>query len=169
MPSPAPCTFVVPGKAVPWSITAYRNQIRPKAKVRDWQRAVYHAARNFVALREYDGPMRMDVVVVIQRPKSRSKNDPDIFIPHTVKPDRDNYGKAIQDALVRPPKDLLPLLRDDCTVWVGEVLKCWAPVGVGSYVVVYLEPGACAVEVELEHMGMLDVVRVAGKKHPAPK
>lgn len=120
-------------------------------------------ARGALAEREADNPLRLDITICFERPKSRSKDRPAQFIPYDIRPDRDNVTKAIQDALGRPPDDLLPIFTDDRRVFVGETIKVWNPVGVPSFVIVSIEFDLTDAEAELERIGTLDIARaIAG-------
>lgn len=73
------------------------------------------------SLNPFDGPVRMDCVFILPRPKSMMrKKDPECRIAHTKKPDRDNLDKAVMDALTGIA------WRDDCQVHAGEVQKWYA-------------------------------------------
>jgi Holliday junction resolvase RusA-like endonuclease len=64
-----------------------------------------------------DCPLSMDLIFVFPRPASVRKKDGFGRLPHTVKPDRDNVMKAVQDAL----NGLT--YRDDSLICAGSVEK----------------------------------------------
>lgn len=67
---------------------------------------------------QIEGPVCMKVTAYFPRPKSRTKKrGPNPAYPHTGKPDADNVGKAVMDAL----NGLA--YRDDSQVWVMIVVK----------------------------------------------
>lgn len=80
--------------------------------------AVMHAAQDAYSGPPLDGPLRMDVVFVMPRPKVKVwKTKPMPRYRHTGKPDRDNLDKAVMDAL----KGLVWV--DDSQVCDGRIQK----------------------------------------------
>lgn len=83
----------------------------------------YKAALKQAAWDEYselplEGPLRMDIVFVLPRPKNKVwKKKPMPRYPHSGKPDRDNLMKSTQDALEGI------LFRNDSQICAGEVEK----------------------------------------------
>jgi Holliday junction resolvase RusA-like endonuclease len=79
-----------------------------------------------------DGPLRLEMDVYFARPQyMKAKRWPDGRIPHVTKPDWDNVGKAVCDALVT--WDLGPMkvsaTPDDARFAQAEVRKWWCAKG----------------------------------------
>ena len=82
-----------------------------------------------------DGPLKLEVIAVFQRPKNRyRKCDPDGRFWHTVKPDKDNVEKSVSDALQKAG-----VVRDDSCICTGPTSKFYTAKGEGPCVIVYLE------------------------------
>lgn len=112
--------FVLELRALPWSVIANnRGKSFKPDKLREFQKAVATMIRPHVA--GFTGPVKLDVLLVFARGKERAKQAQkrgECHEWHTVKPDRDNCLKAIQDAL----KSIWP---DDCCVVDGVTAKIW--------------------------------------------
>ena len=81
-----------------------------------------------------DGPLKLEVIAVFQRPKNRyRKRDPDGRYWHTVKPDKDNVEKSVSDALQKAG-----VVRDDSCICTGPTSKFYAAKGEGPCVIVHL-------------------------------
>lgn len=78
-----------------------------------------------------DGPIRLQITTYRTRPKSNHDAWP------IGKPDWDNYGKMISDALGQ--RKGAGVITDDCRVCDGRVVKRWA-LGMEPGVEVVLEP-----------------------------
>lgn len=112
--------FRVSLKPVPWSVVANTKgkSFKPerlKAFQRHLQLLIEPHART------YSGPVKLDLLLVFARGKGRAKQAEKQGLGHewhTVKPDRDNCLKAVQDAL----KNIWP---DDCCVVDGVTSKIW--------------------------------------------
>ena len=86
----------------------------------------YKAAVQLVAQQAYDGPpidgpVAIDVLFVLPRPKSKTwKTKPMPRAPHTGKPDIDNLYKAFVDALCGLT------FTDDSRIFAASISKCIA-------------------------------------------
>ena len=90
------------------------------AKTVAYERSVSAAA--FAAMRgvTFDGPVAVDLLIVVARPKRLlRRRDPDGLLWAPVRPDADNVRKAILDGLARHWKD-------DSQVCAGSTLKLYA-------------------------------------------
>ena len=97
---------------------AFATNYTPKADpVNAFKAACQIAARAVHQGPPLDCPIVMDVVFVFPRPASVLKRDGSGRLPHTIKPDRDNVMKSLQDAL----NGLL--YRDDSLIYSGNVSK----------------------------------------------
>ncbi len=116
--------FIVPGqpqgKGRP-RVTKHGTFTPPKTKA--YMQLVHASAR--AVIREcVAGPIRVDILAVLGRPKRLCRvSDPDGFIWAPVKPDQDNIRKVILDALN------LGIIVDDAQVVSGETLKVYAEKG----------------------------------------
>lgn len=80
--------------------------------------AVY--AEQFRPAQPIDAPIRLDLLAVMPRPKSKMRRaDPPGLIECLSKPDIDNIRKAVQDALKT-------WWRDDALICAGQSLKAYA-------------------------------------------
>jgi len=104
--------------------TDFVQNYTPKdAPVQVFKAAVQHYARQEFWGEPLDGPLRVDIVFVLPRPKNKVlKTKPMPRYLHTIKPDRDNLDKAVMDALTGL------LWRDDCQVCDGRIQK-WVASG----------------------------------------
>jgi Holliday junction resolvase RusA-like endonuclease len=109
------------------------NYTPAKDPVNAFKAAVQLAANRVYAGPPLVGPLRMDLVFVFPRPKSVPKKLGSGRQWHTVKPDRDNLQKSVQDAL----NGLL--YRDDSQICDGVVLKFRAAEGEQPHVEVTVE------------------------------
>ena len=79
----------------------------------------FHAAQH-VTKPLLDVPIRLDILIVLPRPKRlMRKKDPDGLVWAPKRPDRDNVEKAITDGLKN-------CFRDDAQICAGESVKCYA-------------------------------------------
>lgn len=102
-----------------------------------WKGLVLMAARPHRPESPIDGPVRVDITLLLPRPKRLlRKCDPDCAVWCTAKPDRDNADKAILDTLTQDG-----WWRDDAQVCAGEIRKLYHAKG-GS-------PGATITVAEL--------------------
>jgi len=127
--------FFVPGipKAQPRP-RAFFNRRVGQARVYDagtaegWKGAVAAAASACRPSRPLDGPLRLDIVFAMPRPRAHYRTGrfvnelrPDAPQHHAQKPDRDNLEKAVMDALTQ-----IGFWRDDGQVCTGFVSKVWS-------------------------------------------
>jgi len=95
----------------------------------NYQAAVFALAKAALPPCQIEGPVRLDILAVVQRPKyllqqykdGRHKH-PTGLIWAPCKPDKDNIEKIIFDAFKT-------LWRDDAQVCMGDTLKAYAEVG----------------------------------------
>lgn len=99
-----------------------------------WKSQVTIAAQAHIPAEPIEGPIRVDLTFVFERPKNHfgsGKNSTRLKegAPkyHTSKPDRDNLDKAVLDALTT-----LGFWRDDAQVVGGELWKEYATAGRSS-------------------------------------
>jgi len=93
-----------------------------KGTAEAWKSDIAIAARNHLPTSPLEGPVRLDITFVFQRPKRlMRKKDPEGFVLHTAKPDRDNLDKAVMDALKN-----IGMFRDDSLVCSGLIEKFYA-------------------------------------------
>ena len=90
----------------------------------DWKLIVGCAARSSWNRVQFDGPLRLAILFVMQRPKSHLNRHGDVRpnAPawHESKPDADNLAKAVMDAMTA-----LGVWRDDSQVVQLEVSKVY--------------------------------------------
>jgi len=96
------------------------------ATAEGWKSAVAIAARRRLPAKPLEGPLRVDIVFNMPRPRSHFKGKTNTVKDnspcwHTIKPDRDNLEKAVLDAL-----STIGMWADDCQVCCGEVKKTYA-------------------------------------------
>ena len=110
----------VPLRALPWAVQASTSGKAFKGeKLKAYQKLLASMITPHVG--EFVGPVKLDVLFVFARGVGRAKEAKktgERVSWHTVKPDRDNCLKAVQDAL----KDIWP---DDCVVVDGVTSKVW--------------------------------------------
>ena len=124
----SPIQFVVP--AIPVAQPRQRHRVissggksfasnyTPKSDpVNAFKASVQHSVSQVFTGAPLQGPISMDVVFVFPRPKSVPKRLGSGRLWHTVKPDRDNLEKAVNDAL----NGLL--YRDDSQICAGSISK----------------------------------------------
>ena len=122
---PEPRTFRVQGppKAQPrpraYSPKPGLIRIYDCGSARAWKEAVALAAKPHLPPKPLVGPVRVDIDFFFHRPtRLMRRMDPDGLLPHTAKPDIDNLGKAVLDAL----KDA-GMFCDDSIVFCGFLVK----------------------------------------------
>lgn len=90
------------------------------ASTRKWEATVASLAAMQLPGTIIEGPVRVDVLAVMSRPKRLlRRNDPDGLVWAPTRPDGDNIRKAVLDALA-------PFWRDDAQVVCGDTLKVYA-------------------------------------------
>ena len=99
-----------------------------KGNAKPWMDLITLTAKQYMPLRQIQGAVRCERTFYIPRPKSHfgTGRNADVLkksapVMHTQKPDIDNYGKAVLDAITESG-----LWRDDCIVVGGEPSKQWA-------------------------------------------
>ena len=97
------------------------------------KQAIAAEARRLHRGEPLDGPLRVDVLLVFPRPKSRPKKLGSGRYPHTSRPDRDNCDKTVLDALTGI------VWVDDCQVCAGGIRKVVAAVGEKAHVEITVE------------------------------
>ena len=108
---PRPRAFAMGGKA----------RVYNPATAEGWKSAIAVAAQDHIPPVPLECPVVVSEIFLMPRPKRlMRKKDPDLRIPHTAKPDRDNLDKAVLDALTT-----LGFWRDDSQVWSGTVSKMY--------------------------------------------
>ena len=121
---PLPIMFFAAGepKAQPRPRAFSRNglvRVYDPSTAEGWKSAIAEAARPHIPLLPIEGPVRVNIVFLFQRPKRlMRKRDPAGRIPHPARPDRDNLDKAVLDTLTR-----LEIIKDDAQVCAGEISK----------------------------------------------
>jgi Holliday junction resolvase RusA-like endonuclease len=87
-----------------------------------WKQAVRCYALQKRPAEPLTGPVRVDTVFYLPRPKKMmTAKYPDGPVLHVAKPDRDNCDKPILDALTKAG-----WWSDDCQVCAGEIVKVYA-------------------------------------------
>lgn len=100
-----------------------------------YQLQVAAEASRFRPQRPFAGPIRLDLTFILPRPQSlMRKSDPDGWIPHTKRPDRDNLIKGTQDGL-----SSAGFWLDDSQIFAGEPLKYYAEKGGDARIIVRIE------------------------------
>lgn len=95
-----------------------------------WKNRVFIAAGPHQLREPHLGPVEVSIVWYFSRPKYLLEaGAPDLPIPYTAKPDRDNLDKSTLDALSERT-----FWRDDAQVFQGTIAKFWVARG--------YEPGA---------------------------
>ena len=118
-PQPRPRAFVPKGST--------HASVYDAGTAEGWKGAVALAAREFLPETPLAGPLFVDILFIMKRPKAHYRTGkfahvlrPDAPAFHTGKPDRDNLEKAILDALTQ-----LGFWGDDGQVCGGEVRKMY--------------------------------------------
>ena len=101
-----------------------------------WKRAVVVEARKVFGVSDlWQGPLRVDLVFYMPRPKShfRSNGEMKPTAPkwYEAKPDRDNLDKAVLDALTFDKETKFGLWADDKQVCDGRIQKLYATSSTG--------------------------------------
>ena len=117
-------------------------------KTETFESAVAALAAAHLPAAPLDGPIRMDVLIVLPRPQ-RLKNAAVGLHWAPVKPDRDNCMKALNDALKS-------FWTDDARVVCGEPLKCYAEAGGRPRLVVLLETALPSPTAVARGLGLID-------------
>ena len=101
-----------------------------------WMHGAAMILRNARRQRDpFDGPCILTVVVVFKRPQRLCrKKDPDGLLPHDRRPDADNVGKIVSDAI-----EHAGLITDDARICDVDVRKRYAERGGTARVEVWLE------------------------------
>lgn len=87
-----------------------------------WKGLIALAAKRFRPARPMEGPIAVTIIFYLRRPKRLfRKKDPPGPIPYIARPDWDNLGKAVTDALTE-----LSFWRDDALAWDVHVRKFYA-------------------------------------------
>lgn len=108
-------SFTFAGEPKAWSrARGYNHHTAPD--LRDWQRRVREAADHAWGRPPMEGPIRVTIEAVFLAPKSGLHGQPTIR-----KPDADNLGKGILDALSTQA------FRDDRQVAELVIRKLWGP------------------------------------------
>jgi Holliday junction resolvase RusA-like endonuclease len=95
-----------------------QNYIATEAPVNAFKAAVMRAAEAVYDGPVLDGPVCVDMVFLLPRPKNMMwKTKPMLRVMHTKRPDLDNLQKAVLDALSGR------LWRDDAQVCIGHAVK----------------------------------------------
>lgn len=100
----------------------------------DWKSIVRAAAMKEWDKVPFDGPLSVDILFWIPRPKSHYKRQElrdDAPYWCVTKPDRDNLDKAVLDALTSAG-----IIADDCLVAAGNITKLYASELPGAEVVI---------------------------------
>lgn len=85
----------------------------PKGRLKDWKHAIACASVGIEPAAPFDCPIRMDLTLYCERPQSlMRKRDADGPVVNTTRPDRDNYEKAVMDAMT------------DCGWWIDDARVC---------------------------------------------
>lgn len=111
------------------------NYTPQRSPVNEFKATIRMAAQQAYSGPPLEGPLRVDVVFVFPRPRSKVwKSRPMPRYRHISKPDRDNADKAVLDALAGL------LFVDDCQVCAGEPEKWVAAGDEQPHVLVKIEP-----------------------------
>jgi Holliday junction resolvase RusA-like endonuclease len=112
----------VPGRPVPWSRTGGNGSVRftPK-KVRDWEKAAAAVFSASTRVRDFDGPVRLQVTTLHPRPKRLKTGGRQWFTP---RPDTDNLIKAVADSLEKSK-----VIRNDSQICSVSASKFYADSG----------------------------------------
>lgn len=127
------------GKGRPRATTDSYGKTRtytPKS-TRGWESAFRLASLPYRPDALITGPVRVDIVAVIRRPKRlMRRSDPDGLIWAPVRPDADNIRKSVLDAMS-------DWWRDDSQVVAGDTQKVYAEKDRGPRIIVTVSaPGA---------------------------
>ncbi|GMV44363.1 MAG: hypothetical protein AMXMBFR64_60790 [Myxococcales bacterium] len=99
---------------------AARPTMYTPPKTVSFEAAVAHAARAAMGPVVLEGPIRLDMLLVLPRPgRLMRKSDPSGLVYAPKKPDRDNMEKAVMDGMSS-------CWRDDAQVVRGEPIKVYA-------------------------------------------
>lgn len=152
-------SFSVPGEPEGWKRAGHTIRRGRNGKpfvhsyttheTRKYKELITLYARAHMPREKWDGPVRLDVTVYLERPhRLLKKSSPLGPIWCTTKPDRDNIEKAVLDALTDAG-----LWLDDKQVCAGEVQKFF--VAIGS------RPGLVIVASRLDEPTQLELPGVA--------
>lgn len=112
-------------KGRPRARVAYQNgkpraMVHTPTKTRNFEAAIRHLAAMEMPSHPLDGPLRVDILAVLRRPKRlMRKRDPEGMVWAPKRPDSDNIRKAVLDALSAH-------WRDDSQVVDGRTIKVYA-------------------------------------------
>ncbi len=146
-------TFTVPIQPIGWSVRTAKGRQYAPTPLRRFKRQIALVASVSLRQARFAGPVRLDIVAVFDRPKYMRKvyrdgraKHPRGLIPHTVKPDRDNVAKAIQDALSG-------CWGDDCQVTCGTTAKFYAEIDGAPRVMVRISDNVPSADAWLRFAG----------------
>jgi len=98
--------------------------------VQGWKLQVFLAARDHLPKDPFCGPVRVDVMFLMPRPKALTKKHRSQWPYHTAKPDKDNLEKAVLDVLqhksIRGNVIQRGFWKDDSQVSIGTTEKRYA-------------------------------------------
>lgn len=134
LPAPRALRFVVEitpiGKGRP-VFSRRTGRARTPEQTREWEDAFRTRTASVRPLAPFRGPLRLDLLVVLPRPKARYRaKDPDGLMAAPVKPDEDNVRKIIVDAM-NPHEDsrgnvTSGFWTDDAQIVHGTTVKAYA-------------------------------------------
>jgi Holliday junction resolvase RusA-like endonuclease len=102
---------------------------------KNYQFVVQAAASRYRPSRPITGPVKLDLIFILPRPKRlMGTSDPDGWIPHPKRPDRDNLVKGTQDAL-----SAAGFWLDDAQICDGRTAKYYAERGGSPRIIVSIE------------------------------
>lgn len=102
---------------------------------KDYQFLIKAESFRYRPNRPITGPIKLDLIFILPRPKYLlRKSDPDGWIPHTKRPDRDNLVKGTQDGLTASGFWL-----DDSQIFDGRTVKYYAERGGDPRIIVSIE------------------------------
>lgn len=135
-----PRTFTVPGEPIAWARAGERIiGVNPKKRhiqhfdVQESEKATIVACAKAAGIVEpFDGSCGLDVVASwlfnrswtetrIRSALLRAAADKTFLVPKSTRPDADNVGKLVSDALNGVA------FTDDGRVWMVRVITCWGP------------------------------------------
>ena len=123
---------------------------------RHFETMVAFRARQHIKTPILDGPIRLNLLIVLPRPKRlMRKKDPEGLVWAPKRPDRDNIEKAITDGLKS-------CFRDDAQICAGESLKVYAEKNGVARIVISIErimtDGPCAYPSLYKHNPTVPIV-----------
>lgn len=136
------------------------------AKAEEYGNVIHMLSRDHAPAKPFDGPVELEIVFVLPRPKGLAKTTPGL-LRHWKRPDYDNLTKGTQDALSRSG-----FWHDDGQISDAIIRKRVAEVGGKSRIEVSIREvmvDANILRVEITNCAASEPLQRAAKPLPKPK